>query len=1343
MTAAATSARLSAVRVVGGLLPNDVVTAVLAGTVGGLRSNDYHLGSETPREAAARAWTHLLATYRRFRDDLATLPAGDPAVALTRERWLSQVLADLGYGRVPATPAGGLSVGEGAAAKSYPVSHLWGRTPIHQLGWGVPLDTRSAGVAGAARAPHAMLQELLNRTDDYLWAILTNGRTLRLLRDSTTLTGFAYVEFDLETMFDGELFSEFALLYLLVHQSRVEVADDAAPSSCWLERWRTTAIGQGVRALTLLRDGVETALETLGTGFLQHPANSALRGKIADGTVRLADVHAALLRTVYRLLFWAVAEDRDALLAPDATAEQRTRYQGYYSSARLRDLALKRHGSGHDDLWQSATFVLDALGRSGGEPRLGLPGLGGLFSTTAADVLADCRLPNTALLSAVRSLSVVQPKGEPRRTVDFAHLGAEELGSVYESLLELVPRYDPVSHAFSLETLAGNDRKTSGSYYTPSELVELVLDTALDPVLDDVEKRTRTPEERAEALVELKVCDPAVGSAHFLVAAARRIALRLAVARTGELDPTPTDYSDALHDVVGSCLYGVDINPMAADLAKVSLWLTAMTPGKPLSFLDHHIKVGNALLGATPALLRDGVPDAAFTALTGDDKSEVTRWKKANKAERANRGGDDLFSDTAADLDPTHARTITTEVDRALRTATSLDEVTFAAQRYATLEGDAETQRHRLAADAWCAAFLGDKTPTSVPITTAVVDAIAAGTADETIINAVHAIAARHRLFHWHLEFPEVFRIPGDGPAGDTYGWTGGFSASLGNPPWERVKLQEQEFFATRADDIANARNAAARKKAIAALEDSERHALFVEFNDAKRRSEAESHFLRTSGRYPLTGVGDVNTYQVFAEHFRASLSTHGRSGVITPTGLATDATTAPFFADTLAKGRLVAFLDFVTGPEVWSGIGHNRFRFAISCMTGGERSVEAKLSFYKRHPREVAVPGATYALSAEELLLLNPNTGTLPIFANRIDAEITLGCYRRHPVLVRDGGANPWSLTFVRLFDMANDSNLFMAPDDLENAGAIYDGWSWRAPDRSWLPLYEAKMLTHWNNRLAGYANLPEGFLGTSIPRLTVDELDDPDADVLARYWVEKDVVLGAVPGWWERDWLFGWRDIARADDARTFVPSALPLSAVGDKFLLAFPLEPKHAPLLQSVWSSMAFDFVSRQKISGTGMKYFLVKQLACPTPATFDELVPWASTTLAEFVRPRVLELTYTNHRMAGYALDVLALPAGSAVGGPFRWLPERRAQLVAELDAAMMHVYGLSRAEAEHVLDSFPIVRRNEERAAGEYRTKRLVLDAYNALAGAAATGVPFASPLDPPPGDGPRHPERDR
>ena len=687
---------------------------------------------------------------------------------------------------MPPTAAGGLIVGD----KSYPVSHLWGATPMHLLGWGVPLDKRSPGVAGAARAPHAMVQELLNRTDAYLWGMVTNGRVLRLLRDSTTLSGQAYIEFDLEAMFDGDLFAEFALLYLLCHESRVEVPADGQPADCWLERWRVTAVSQGVRAMTMLRDGVERALGTLGTGFLQHPANVDLRARLKEGQIRLSDVHAALLRLAYRLLFWAVVEDRAALLTPEATQEQRHRYAAHFSSQRLRRLALRRHGSGHDDLWQGATFVLDALGDTDGESRLGLPGLGGLFTPTAADVLTGCRLPNAALLSAMRSLAVVQPKGQPMRLVDFAHLGAEELGSVYESLLELVPRHDPTTQALTLENLAGNDRKTSGSYYTPTDLVELVLDTALDPVLDDAEKRARTAEEAEAALLSLKICDPSVGSAHFLVAAARRIATRVATARTGEVDPTPTAYSDALHDVVARCLYGVDINPMAADLAKVSLWLTAMSPGRPLSFLDHHIKVGNALLGTTPALLNAGIPAAAYVALTGDDKAVASAWKKRNAAERAHRDQGDLFDDAGIEIDTTQLRKATSEVADRAAAAVTVDDVAWAARRYADLQDDADTVRARRTADAWCAAFLGPKTSDALTITDGTLTALDDGTASDEVMAAVSEIATRHRLFHWHLEFPEVFTLPDGGPVTGSYGWSGGFDAVLGNPPWGRNKLQ-------------------------------------------------------------------------------------------------------------------------------------------------------------------------------------------------------------------------------------------------------------------------------------------------------------------------------------------------------------------------------------------------------------------------------------------------------------------------------------------------------------------------------------------------------------------------
>jgi hypothetical protein len=1319
------SGSFTSVRIGGGLLPPDVLSAVLAGSLDGLKSGDYHLGGESPREAAARVWTHLLGVHQRFRDDLSRLPEDDPAVGLTRERWLTQLLNELGYGRVPLTGAGGITVDE----RQYPVSHLWGATPIHLLGWGVPLDRRTAGVPGAAhRAPHAMVQELLNRTDTYLWGIVSNGRVLRLLRDSTTLTGQAYVEFDLEAMFDGELFAEFALLYLVVHQSRVETPPDGVPTDCWLERWRTTAISQGVRALTLLRDGVQQAIETLGTGVLQHPVNAALRTGLDSGAIRLEDLHASLLRTVYRLLFWAVAEDRDALLDPDAPQVARDRYRQHFSSARLRRLAVRRHGSAHDDLWEGTELVLTALGREEGEPRLAIPGLGGLFSTTATDVLADARLGNQPLLSAIRRLSVVQPKGQPRRLVDFRHLGAEELGSIYESLLELVPRHDPVRHTFTLETLAGNDRKTSGSYYTPTDLVDLVLDTALDPVLDHAEKQS-DPE---SALLAVTACDPAIGSGHFMVAAARRIANRLAMVRTGEVDPTPTDAQEAMHDVVARCIYGVDINPMAADLAKVSLWLEAMAPGRPLSFLDHHIKVGNALLGTTPALLHDGIPDGAYVALTGDDKKTASGWQKLNSHQRGGQG--DLFTDAGIPVGNADQRAAAEEVAARAVTARTLADVAWAAQRYAAEHNSDQAVRARRVADAWCAAFLGSKTPADEPITHATLEQISAGTALQHVNDTVDATATRHRLFHWHLEFPEIFRVPDDGPANTPNGWTGGFSAVLGNPPWETLQMSEKEFFASRNAGIAAAKTAALRKKAIAALAEDD-PSLFSEFMFASRRGESETHLIRASGRFPLCATGKINTYSVFAEHFRGTLAPKGRSGVITPTGLATDATTARFIADTLRQQRLAAFYDFDNEAKIFPSV-HHSFRFAISSMSGGDRLPEVHLGFLNRYVAHVMA--RRFALAAQEVLLLNPNTGTLPVFRTRRDADITLACYRKHPILIRDGdpAGNTWGLRFSQgLFNMASDSGSFVPGDDLERQGARFDGWAWDDGSDRWLPLYEAKMLSHWNDRFATYEGATQAQLNVgSLPRLSSEDLDDPSTEPRARYWVAEKTVADAVPEVWDRKWFLGWRDIARASDQRTFVPSALPRGAVGDKFLLAMPLGPHDSALLQAVWSSFLFDYIARQKISGTGVKYFLTKQLSCPAPAEFEGQPDWCETILDRFVRTRVCELAYTSHHMQPYALDVV----GGDPGAPFRWTPERRDQLRAELDAAMFHLYGLDREDTEHVLDSFPVVRKNEERDHGEFRTKQLILRAYDAMADAVATGVPFRSPLDPPPGEGPRH-----
>lgn len=1310
------------VRVVGGLLPPDLLGRVLAGDrdLGGLTGADYHLASgETPREAANRAWPYLLGAWTTYRQALAKLPDDDPAVGLTREKWLTVLFKELDYGRLQPTAAGGIVIDD----KSFPVSHLWGATPLHLLGWGVDLDKRTKGVPGAAeRAPQAMVQELLNRTDQYLWAMLSNGRIIRLLRDSTSLAGQAYVEFDLESMFDGEVFSDFVLLYLLLHQSRVEVRDDGIPADCWLEKWRTSAAESGTRALGLLRDGVKDALEALGTGFLQAPGND-LNARIADGTLSLEDYHRSLLRLVYRLLFLFVAEDRGLLLDPDAGTTAKNRYQDYYSTARLRALARKRRGARHVDQWEGLQLVITALGQVGGLPQLGLPGLGGIFNPEPIDVVMGQHLPNEALLTAVRKLSVVHPKGSPPRVVDYRNLGAEELGSIYESLLELVPRHDRVERTFTLAQLAGNERKTSGSYYTPSSLIDLVLDEALDPLLDEREKDA-DPE---WALLSMTVCDPACGSGHFLVAAARRIATRLAAVRSGEQDPTPTDVQAALHDVVARCIYGVDLNPMAAELAKVSLWLEAMQPGRPLSFLDAHIKVGNALLGTTPELLEKGLPDEAFVALTGDDKKWVTALKKRNKAEREQSAQGELFDTGGLTVD---TRALASRVRDLEQSASgSLDDVHGIEQRYRNLEHDPAYAHARLVADAWCAAFVCPKTPDSPVITHGLIEQLQVDPeAEPSVRAAIGDLAVEHRFFHWYLEFPQIFG--GEDP---------GFSCMVGNPPWERIKLQEQEFFSSRDEVIAKASNSAVRKRLISELIHLN-PPLSAEFEKALHRADGESHYTRSSGRFPLCGRGDVNTYSVFAEHMRAVTKGNGLSGAITPTGLVTDMTTSAFIADVLSWQRLVALYDFENEDFIFQSVAHE-FRFCVSVIAGRSRpSQDVRFAFYTRFVSDV--PARRFAMTGDEVTLLNPNTGTLPVFRSRLDAEITLAVYRTFPIVWRDTPTeNPWAIKFGSMFHMSADAGLFAEFDQLgARGGESFDGWAWHSDSGdTYLPLYEPKMVHFFNDRFGSYASFQEveGKAIRALPTPTTQELDNPDYSVRARYWVAEEAVERFASSRWSEGWLAGWRSIARASDARTVIPSLIPRTAVSGKFPLIFTANPVDAVGIATIWSTFVFDFLARQKVAGTDLAFHVVKQLPLPSPTDCQRAQTEGRWPADDALARMQGELYYTSWRMNSLARRL------GCDGAPFRWLPERRAELRAELDAYAFHLFGLDRESLMHVMDSFAAIRKYDERDYGEFRTKRLILEFYDLMAEAMAAGVPYQTPIDPPPGHGPRHDESTR
>ncbi len=776
----------------GGLLSSDLLARLARQphSLSGTSPDDYHLvPGRRLRDAINRSWTELQGLWTTFATEVAKLPAGERATTITRERWLLPLFAELGFGRLQRASA--ITV----TGREYPISHLWGAVPIHLLGADVELDRRTKGVAGAATAaPSSMVQELLNRSEDHLWAILSNGRRLRLLRDNTSLTRAAYVEFDLEAMFAGQVFTDFAVLWMVCHESRFEAEQ---PAQCWLERWIGEARQQGVRALDTLRTGFEKAITVLGSGFLAQPANVELRGRLRDGKLSVEDYHRQVLRLVYRLVFLLVAEDRD-LFHPPATSDQaRQHYARYYSLGRIRDHARRHRGTRHSDLYESLTPVVAALGANG-ITEIGVPALGSfLWSPDACADLDAAAVSNNNLLEAVRHLAYTEQDRALQR-VDFANLGPEELGSIYESLLELHPRIETNAARFELFAVAGNERKSTGSYYTPTALISALLDEALDPLLDQAED-TSDPH---AAILSIKVLDPACGSGHFLTAAARRIAARLASVETGELNPTPEAIRHALRQVVGRCIYGIDLNPMAAELAKVNLWLDAVEPGLPLRFLDHHIVCGNGLVGTNPRLVADGIPDEAFKPVDGDDKVIAAARKKANAAERRQRSQGLLaLGDSAL--------AAAEQLARSMRLLDAEDDATAEGLRrkqhhWQKLLSSADARLANLVADTWCAAFLAPKISGSPAITDQTLRAVAADRTDNPdAIDLVVELSNRYHFFHPHLSFPEVFTLD---PESEN-GWCGGFDLVLGNPPFVNaieggVAAPFKQFLRFTHDDV-------------------------------------------------------------------------------------------------------------------------------------------------------------------------------------------------------------------------------------------------------------------------------------------------------------------------------------------------------------------------------------------------------------------------------------------------------------------------------------------------------------------------------------------------------------
>ena len=886
-----------------------------------------------------------------------------------------------------------------------------------------PLDTSherlgdNSGERIRRRSAFGLLQETLNAQPDALWGLATNGLLLRIARDNASLTRPAWVEADLERLFVEERFADFSVLWLLLHSTRFG-NDSGASSDCALEQWRSACREQGTRARETLRVGVEQALLVLGQGFVSHPANTALREALATGALSGQDYFKELLRLVYRQIFLLTIEEREILHPPGADVQAVALYAQGYGLRRLRDRAVRR--SAHDrygDLWQGLRQVWQ--GMATGQPLLALPPLGGLFEAGQCPHLDAARLENRHLLLALFHLAWLRANpNAPLTRVNWRDMGPEELGSIYESLLELEPQLTDGHRTFGFRIGAaarGNARKTSGSYYTPDPLVQLLLDSALEPVIADKLAAHPSGEGAVEALLSISVIDPACGSGHFLLAAARRIAVHLARVNAQIRDaavgaggqPTPDDYRHALRRVVAQCIYGVDLNPMAVELCRVALWLESLERDRPLGFLDAHIRCGNALLGVHDlAVLRTGIPNEAYAALKNvladasvpaveaDNAEACAALKRRNNAERR----------TPVLPLAGLALTIPTDLGAALERIDHDDDATLAqieAKRALFESVRAEGSmawRLQTACDLWTAAFFAVKRPgfsaSADPVPTS--DALWRFLADPEslgrhVANEAAALRERYRFFHWPLEFPEVFK-------------SGGFSLVLGNPPWETMSPDAKEWFAKHDPEIASLSPDAQGERIaeLLALDsirlDWERHA---------RDLYAAVRFAKESGRYRLfapgnLGKGDFNVYRQFVETALAFSAPGGAAAQIVPENFYNGANATAIREEVLNQRHLEALFGFENHRGIWFPGIDTRMKFALYIARRKPPALSFKATFAITNEERIAAAVATpLQLPVDLIREFSPETLGVMEFSNQFIGTEARACSsdcRRRP---------------------------------------------------------------------------------------------------------------------------------------------------------------------------------------------------------------------------------------------------------------------------------------------------------------------------------------------------------
>ena len=1239
--------------------------------------------------------------------------------------------------------------------------YSFGLAIVESKRWMRSLDSRSD--RQASTAPSTQMLRYLRRVDDLThgklrWGMLTNGVTWRLYYAGARSVAEEFFEIDLAAALNLPGHNE-GLFALSEAQRRDALKvfvllfrrDAFLPGAADPRTFHERALEEGA----YYEQRVAASLSSVVFDRVFPDLARAIAA--ASPLTPLPETRDAALTLLYRLLFILYAEDRELLPVRDAS------YDDYGLRATVREDVRRRKDqndvfSDHATrYWSAVADLCKAIDQ--GDPSIGLPPYnGGLFDQEPTPLLDAIRLSDRVMADVIDALSF-EAAASGRRYINYRDLSVQQLGSIYERLLEQELVRDGTDIDVRPNPFA---RKGSGSYFTPHELVDLILREAVGPLVQtrldrfseraaDLGARQMTVAERvvalqdidpAEGILGLRICDPAMGSGHFLVGLVDYLADRV-IAAMAEAEATVEGYSSPLTEriddvrrtildnaeargwsidkrrlddrhvvrriVLKRCVYGVDSNPMAVELAKVSLWLHTFTAGAPLSFLDHHLRCGNSLFGCwtreafdktqaegSPLFLHGPLNRATRAAI----EMRTIEGLTDAKIEEADRSAG-LFSDSQA---------LTAPLDAFLS-------LIHAFEWLNVRDADGRTALRQFFQGAF-----GDP----VGVATGEIAIKRDSPIRERfsrILDDARAVAAEQRFFNWQPAFPLVWS---DWDAAELQG---GFDAVVGNPPWDRMKLQQVEWFAARRPEIALAQRAADRRRMIHTLQEAG-DAVADEFRRANDHAESAGRVARSGGNYPLLANGDVNIYSLFVERAMSLIRPDGLVGLLTPSGIASDKTAARFFREITTGRRLRALYDFENRRSRFSSGAFfpdvdSRFKFCALVFGRSPAQTPVRYGVFLQDVSELNDEERCFPLPAEDLARVNPNTGTAPVFRSRRDADLTTAIYRRLPVLVDGSGGGEvkaWPLKYHTMFHMTNDSGRFRRAEELEEQEGAWRITNNRfdSPAGIWLPLYEGKMVQAFDHRAASIVVNPDNLHRPAQPQPATDEQHrQPDWLPEPQYWVP-----ASECGWTSERWVLGFKEITAPTNVRTFIAAILPAVGFGNKVPIFKPETAiRNEWLLAANLNAAIFDFVTRQKVQGQTLNLYIVEQLPVVPPETYEN-VRFGPKTAAEVVRACVLELTYTASDLEGFARDLGHIDETGAIGPIFPWEGERRLHLQAKLDAVFFHLYGVTdRDDVRYVWSTFPIVERQDTAAYGTYRSRDLCLAYMNALAAGRPDTVP--------------------